>query len=100
MVFVRVGEILTNRRHVFANSKRVVDALLVINTWEAVLRDTNCVEKFSRTKVLNFKNGVLTIVAGSSTVAAELKICEAKILQAYAKRFKASVVQKLLIRRG
>lgn len=100
MAFVRLGELLQNRRHVFTQSRHVVDAMLVVSNWEQVIADVQCVEKFKRTKAASFKNGTLTIVAASNAVAAELKMCEGKILHAYAKRFKLDIVKRLHIKRG
>lgn len=100
MVFIRVGEVLTNRRHVFTSSKRVIDALLVLSAWEQIIKDINCVEKFKRTKAASFKNGRLTITVASNTIFGELKMCEGKILAAYAKYFKAEIVKELIVRRN
>jgi len=100
MPFTRVGDLLTKRRNLYGPEKRMFDAVTILNAWPAILESVKCVEKFQRTRVLSFKNGALTIQAASSTIASELKMCESKILAAYAKRFKGDVVTKLLIRRG
>lgn len=100
MAFVRAGEVLHNRRHVFTQSRKVVDAMLIVSSWAQIIEDVNCVEKFKRTKAIHFKNGALTVIAASATLAAELKMCEAKILLAYAKRLKHDIVKRLCIKRG
>lgn len=100
MPFYRVGDVLQKRRNIFSSEKRMVDALSIISAWPSIIKDIQCVEKFERTRALSFKNNVLIVLAASSIAAAELKMCEEKILASYEKRFRQHVVDKVVIRRN
>lgn len=99
MPFMRVGEILSTKRFGLPQ-KRMVDAIAVVAAWEQIIEVVNCVEKFSRTRALTYRNGTLTIQAASSTVAAELKMSEPKIIAAYERTFHQPVVKRLALKRN
>ena len=99
MAFTKVGDLLTTKRNLFAPQNKTVSAVTIVAAWNQVVKDVNCVEKFTRVQPIAYKNGVLSVRAASSALASELKMCEEKILKAYDKRFGRPVVERLVIKR-
>lgn len=78
-----------------AGIARQVEAALIVEKAQILINEILPVQENKSTKVLYFKNQILTVACLSSSVAQEIKLNESKIINRLNQQFEKEAVKRL-----